>query len=769
MSSWLSDFAKGSKVFKGLTATGKAFSNVIKTLSSDGLIGGTKTIFGNVKNGLSTLWNGNGKMISVPEIISDQKATTLLQAYIGSRATSYSQFANSRVAAGYTQDELNALKEYSSRHLKSDMTAQGLVNTSVGLNAEAARQASSITSTGIKGALGSVVGGVGSMFLNMLVSAGAMLAIQKGVEFLYNLSHKKENLIKAGTEADSKIKNIKSSYQEKADFNDEKIDRFAQLRQGVNTSNNKNISLTNDEYSEYISLCNEIASIYPSVVSSWDSQGNAILQLGDSAGQTKEKLNDLLESAKDVADFQVREQLDDSAQGAATQMITLQEKAQREDEEIANAKSILASQYSSSSIRDKLTEQIYEAQKDGRDRIRIRLDQSDADEESIQSLMEIFDEHGYNAQSLHLFDENNSQDIDLFGLPSSQEINDMLDEWMQTIDYDKVKDAQIALTEAQGNKNSYDSQIKEQVGKIAQDASDALETNQNFKELPETAQQVLRNSMANVDWQDVVMNNGGMDFFVTDYVDDNIIDPIVKAMNNADLKTVMNRLEGINDRQSTMTADEYSKQIGEQAEKIKEIFDSSDLLSDADYENFVITLGLKIKDENGNLVDPVQGLKDEITDLLPKDSKYLDQVNNEATYEQLVTIKSTIDQDNSVTPEDAVKSVLSEGYKAKEESVTFSDFLGSSSDESSVNTSIDTFQEKISALQTALDGLKSGNYSESDITDLIQQFPQLGTALDSSTESVEGLKTALGGLQVTALSDFVEEYRKGMQDNHLFL
>lgn len=759
MSSWLSDFAKGSKVFKGFAAAGKACADAIKTLGTDGLIGGTKTIFGNVKNGLSTLWNGNGKMISVPEIISDQKATTLLQAYIGSNATNYSQFANSRVAAGYTQDELNALKEYSSQHF---MTTQGLSQTSVRLNAEAARQASSITSTGIKGALGSVAGSVGSMFLNMFVSAGAMLAMQKGIEFLYNLSHKKENIIKAGTEADSKIKNIKSSYQEKADFNDEKIDRFTQLQQGVNASNNKNLHLTNDEYSEYISLCNEIASIYPSVVSSWDSQGNAIVNLGNSAGQTKEKLNDLLESAKDVADFQVREQLDDSAQGAAAQMITLQEKAQREDEEIANAKSILASQYSSSSIRDKLTKQIYEAQKDGSDRIRIRLDQSDADEESIQSLMEIFDEHGYNAQSLHLFDESNSQDIDLFGLPSSQEINDMLDEWMQRIDYDKVKDAQIALTEAQGNKNSYDSQIKEQVGKIAQDASDALETNQNFKELPETAQQVLRNSMANVDWQDVVVNNGGMDFFVTDYVDDNIIGPIVKAMNNADLKTVMNRLEGINDRQSTMTADEYSKQIGEQAEKIKEIFDSSDLLSDADYENFVITLGLKIKDENGNLVDPVQGLKEEIADLLPKDSKYLDQVNNEATYEQLVTIKSTIDQDNSVTPEDAVKSVLSEGYKAKEESITFTDFLGSSSDESSVNTSIDTFQEKISALQTALDGLKSGDYSESDITDLIQQFPQLGTALDSSTESVEGLKTALGGLQVTALSEFVEKYRELM-------
>ena len=104
--------------------------------------------------------------------------------------------------------------------------------------------------------------------------------------------------------------------------------------------------------------------------------------------------------------------------------------------------------------------------------------------------------------------------------------------------------------------------------------------------------------------------------------------------------------------------------------------------------------------------------------------------------------------------------------REKAPSATFAEFLGSSSDENSQNAKVDAFQEKISTLRTALDGLKSGNYSESDITDLI---PQLGTALDSSTESVEGFKTALGGLQVTALSEFVEKYRKGMQDSHLFL
>ena len=137
------------------------------------------------------------------------------------------------------------------------------------------------------------------------------------------------------------------------------------------------------------------------------------------------------------------------------------------------------------------------------------------------------------------------------------------------------------------------------------------------------------------------------------------------------------------------------------------------------------------------------------------------------TVEQIVEIDTVLKDDPSTSAEHAIHDAMRKREKAP--SATFAEFLGSSSDENSQNAKVDAFQEKISALQTALDGLKSGNYSESDITDLIQQFPQLGTALDSSTESVEGLKTALGGLQVTALSEFVEKYRKGMQDSHLFL
>jgi len=48
--------------------------------------------------------------------------------------------------------------------------------------------------------------------------------------------------------------------------------------------------LTSDEYDRYIEVNAKIAEMFPSLVSGYDSQNNAILNLGKTAEQTTEKL-----------------------------------------------------------------------------------------------------------------------------------------------------------------------------------------------------------------------------------------------------------------------------------------------------------------------------------------------------------------------------------------------------------------------------------------------------------------------------------------------
>ena len=63
------------------------------------------------------------------------------------------------------------------------------------------------------------------------------------------------------------------------------------LSKGVNTNTNENISLTSSEFERYLELNKQIAGIVPEVISGYDAQGNAILNLKGNV----EALNDALD------------------------------------------------------------------------------------------------------------------------------------------------------------------------------------------------------------------------------------------------------------------------------------------------------------------------------------------------------------------------------------------------------------------------------------------------------------------------------------------
>ena len=65
-------------------------------------------------------------------------------------------------------------------------------------------------------------------------------------------------------------------------------------------------------------LANEVASIYPSVVSSYDAQGNAIVNLGDNAEAAANKLSGLLDQQRAIANYQIAENAQAEFVGAKT-------------------------------------------------------------------------------------------------------------------------------------------------------------------------------------------------------------------------------------------------------------------------------------------------------------------------------------------------------------------------------------------------------------------------------------------------------------------
>ena len=89
------------------------------------------------------------------------------------------------------------------------------------------------------------------------------------------------------------------------------VPRFIELSKGVDEFGN-NISLTSDEYKEFVSLNNKVAEMFPEINAGLDSNGKYMLTLSYSADALTESLNALLEKQREYANESVADKIDDA-------------------------------------------------------------------------------------------------------------------------------------------------------------------------------------------------------------------------------------------------------------------------------------------------------------------------------------------------------------------------------------------------------------------------------------------------------------------------
>ena len=127
-------------------------------------------------------------------------------------------------------------------------------------------------------------------------------------------------------------------------------------------------------------------------------------------------------------------------------------------------------------------------------------------------------------------------------------------------------------------------------------------------------------------------------------------------------------------------------------------------------------------------------------------------------FEILYTIKQSNDTDGwSIEDwQEQYNLMKSDTQSTTSEPITFSSIMGNTED-GSLSKSIDTFQESTSTINTALQTLQEGGQlSASDISDLIQQFPQLANETDN-------LGTALANLNADNLSSMLSTIDEQMK------
>lgn len=234
---------------------------------------------------------------------------------------------------------LNALSESE----KESMTAASALEsykTHVASTNNQVSTAATVTSkltSGLKG----IAGTIGSSLLNFGASMAVMAAITLAVKGIDYLIHYQDKLIEKGEKAKETISNTFDEFSSKKtavndlgkQFADSEKDitstgdaidsigkKYTEFKQGIDRNSNKNIGLSESDYQSYLDLSNQLAEQFPTLVSGYDAQGNAMLNLGSNAEIATAKIKELYDAQMLSANVKIGEQLDDNYKGVVAQI-----------------------------------------------------------------------------------------------------------------------------------------------------------------------------------------------------------------------------------------------------------------------------------------------------------------------------------------------------------------------------------------------------------------------------------------------------------------
>lgn len=135
---------------------------------------------------------------------------------------------------------------------------------------------------------------VASTALNAVLTMGIGLAISAAITGIMSLINHESELAETVTDATTSFKQQHDELTKNKSSFDDAAASYAKLADGVNSVTGKNMSLTPDEYEEYLNAVNTIADMTPSLVAGYDEQGNAILNAAGNVDTLTEAYNNLI-------------------------------------------------------------------------------------------------------------------------------------------------------------------------------------------------------------------------------------------------------------------------------------------------------------------------------------------------------------------------------------------------------------------------------------------------------------------------------------------
>lgn len=579
--------------------------------------------------------------------------------------------------------------------------------------------------------VGSVIKSVGASMLNMGIAMAASWAVGKIIEGLIDLAHYDENIIKAGQEAKESIDNTFNSFEEgqqkvtdlatkfaestdqiktTGDAIDQVAEKYTELHKGVVGSTNENRSLSSEDYQSYLDICNQLAVQFPQLVSGYDAQGNALLNLGSNADSAADSIRNLYNTQMLSANVEIGENLQDTYKGTITQVE--QYNGQISDLKEENEK-----------LQAEMDE--YTGTNNGKSIFtfgskKLNVDNRKLTGEQIKAINNALHEFAGNEYSMQGLSDGTTVVDGLEDLSKEkiQQLNNAFSEAMN-VSYDtEIKGLQAQINANKSKSSSIDLLIKDQWNSMANSLSNYLQTSEAFSGLDSSLQNAFLGHLTDIDLTSLSEDYDGL---VLPFLYGEFIEP----MNSLEPEAQESLSKLLTLDTSKLKQKEYYDQVHSVIEGL--FPDDIDL-----QRQWLKTLGLSdvitaASTEMGKIKTAFKGKAFEnwINDLSIDDISIGAQLLDDG-----FNVESGLIGWNKFL--EAIENTKKAAAKEKSDT-TFASILSDTSDEG-LSKTVDTFQSDISSIEETLQSLKTGDFKESDLTDLMQQFPQLiGTTDDLQT------------------------------------
>ena len=618
-----------------------------------------------------------------------------------------------------------------------------------------------------------IVSSVGNMLISMAVSK----VIEIGLNKLNEMIHAQEIAIEKGKEAQQEIQDIEKSYSEAEATTETAGKRYNELRGGVRMDGNKidNVSLSTEEFQEFLSINQQLAALYPELISGVDSQGNKLVDLGTDAETATEALQHYLDVQREIANQKIASNIPALTDGIIAQNDSLAEQnrllqidADKQQDIIQDASKL---SYGALGI-DSVNNLDF-----GLDKINLSsADYSgyDAYVENIERITKALDEAGIAYQNhvtdwgpdvngnpllnntIELFDATDSQ-MQLFRQKLSEQSTEMAHFASDELNKDL---SQIAI-----NKRQMEDNWRTAIPSFQA----ALKTSKAFQEISGISdvigEQIL-NSMNNIDFLRLKPEQQAN---MLDYIRAEFVYPIQDALNNAKDKDAMQK--SLEQLLTLDYGDLTNSEMSSQIDSLVEQLFPNDVQKQIEFK---VAIGYEYYDEEtGKYVPHIRDLQEKIYQNLgneiDENGKFhrgdnvkigLEEVGK-LTQDQMATIGDAIDTgtfDFDATKgsfEDLIQWIENKQNELKNVTKEATGTLQDLFNDEGYQTNSAKYKEDISTLNTALESMReNGHLTAEEMTNLQESFPDL---TDFSEE-------AISSKAFENLKKWIEEIKSGMDD-----